>query len=136
MKEIERYIKFWIENWYKIDWKLHSITYNFSEDNFIYDTIEITTREQYKFHLTCNKFNLISLVTSKEFIEAIARWILKKFKWDKRNEIYYTWSILSQDRTYISDWELIDEITTTQAISIRDNTLDLFINNLWIWQNV
>jgi hypothetical protein len=73
---------------------------------------------------------LQNIITSKPFIEAIARGILKKFKWDKRSEIYYTGSLLSMDRTYMSIEELIDDITTEQAIAIRDNELEEYINKL------
>jgi len=119
MKEklIKQYLKFWIENWYKLKWKLHSITHHFSEVNIIYDEVDITIQEQYKFNLTCDKYNLIALITSKEFIEAIARWINKRLHY----KITYT------------SWQL-DVITTKQAIAIRDDKLEEFIINLWIWK--
>ena len=67
--------------------------------------------------------NITDIITSKPFIEAIARGIIEKTK-----QIQGEWSFLDLNK-------IIDEITTEQAIAIRDNKLEEFITNLWIWNN-
>lgn len=61
--------------------------------------------------------NPIRVITSKNFIEAIAKW--------KRQEAFdKNWCIL------VPMSELIEQITVSQAIAIRDDTLEEFINNI------
>jgi hypothetical protein len=58
--------------------------------------------------------NITDVITSKPFIEAIARGVLETdFEWKKELLL-----------------EVINIITTKQAIAIRDNKLEEFINNL------
>ena len=58
---------------------------------------------------------LLSIITSKEFIEAIHKWII--WKWNE------WWNELQFDR-------LIDCLTYKQAIAIRDGKLEEFIEGL------
>ena len=89
-------------------------------------------------------YDILELITSKLFIEAVANWILKTItSWEfKRllNLPEYTyksaddkqflfWEYFSWDSTV--DYKvLIAYITCNQAIAIRDRKLEEFINNL------
>lgn len=66
--------------------------------------------------------NIIEIITSKPFIEAIARGIIEISR-----QIQWEWSFLDLNKN-------IEEITLNQAIAIRDDKLEEFITNLWIWQ--
>ena len=93
MKTIEQTIQFAIDNGYK------ETTYC----KYI--------KKWYKIH--SKEAKLIYMVTSKEYIEALARGLLKTQK--------------------ESIWRLestIDRITTTQAIAIRDNKLEEYYKEL------
>ena len=111
MNEIERYIQFAIDNGYREEdfWK--------EQENclwkFDYLEIDIQLYHIDRFwdeHITIQQ-NIIACITSKPFIEAVARGINKE---EFRIEV------------------LIEQITTEQAIAIRDNKLDTFITNL-LW---
>lgn len=99
---IEQYIQFAIDNWYKeniIVWHCWYCVY------------------EYKWYGIKFSSNLTELITSKEFIETIARGLTKKRYFPIMGKID------------------IEYITTGQAIAIRDCTLEEFITNLWIlWQ--
>lgn len=73
---------------------------------------------------------LNSIICRKEFIEAIARWIWqhKPYWTSKRTRIKCMFQ--NQQLLYDEIEELIDDITVFQAIAIRDNKLEEFINNL------
>ena len=87
---IKKYITFWIENGYE-GWSIF-------KDNKIEDILCVIWA--------------INIITSKEFIEAIARGLHKKNN-------YTDWIALS-----------VDILTKEQAIAIRDWDLSNFINNL------
>ena len=106
---IKEYIEFAIENWY-IKWNV---------DIFI-------SYKMITFEVDWGAFNksILETITSKPFIEAIARGILKKYEVNiKRN---------SYKSAFTTEIEII---TTEQAIAIRDWTLIEYITNLWIWKN-
>lgn len=95
METIKRYIQFAIDNWYETQMSLAKIM---QEDNY-------------------NQWYIILLITSKEFIEAVARGVYM-WEWTVRVKIDNVFN------------KIIDDITINQAISIRDNKLEEFINNM------
>lgn len=101
MKTIKDYIQFWIENWY------------------------------------CKKSvtNTIELITSRPFIEAIGKWLWKKIKKEqlkKGDTIFNTYDKFELIHRKMENMKrgMIREITTRQAIAIRDWELETFITNL------
>ena len=80
----------------------------------------MSTLYEYPVWVVC-KTNLIELITSKEFIEAIVTGIYKE-------EFDDDWEIIP-----ISFYEL--DTTVSQAIAIRDNTLHDFITKILWNQN-
>jgi len=96
MKIIEQYITFWINNWSKKAKIYHE-------------------QEKSKTGLLNLPLMFIFVITSKDFIEAIAKWL--------------------SDDNEIRSLE-VDRITTKQAIAIRDNKLEEFIINLNLWEKV
>jgi len=141
-KLIEQYLQFAIDNWYNandIFKKLKIIenikfTYEKADDN-----LEEIYSECYWLYVldfiadvwTWYK-NIIELITSKEFIEAIVRWIEKTMQADY---IVIWWDKIFYDSMNKEVWfkKLVDYITIKQALAIRDNELALFIKEiLWI----
>jgi len=118
---IEQYLQFAIDNWYKKSvaktWLRHwknpwSMSHQY-----------MTAR-------------LIKIITSKEFIEAIVKWVLKleeewKYK-DTHWIIDFNFNNYWLDVTYHIDKfeELIEEICKIQAIFIMNNKFSEFITNL------
>lgn len=105
---IEKYIQFAIDNWFKdLDWykflwlkyEIDHILWEFETNNWNYTTQLLWD-------------NIIEIIMSKEFIEAVARWL--KDNWIQKEEL-----------SVIIDW-----LTITQAIAIREWKLEEFINNL------
>lgn len=109
---IEKYIKFGIDNWYKL--KIQTLWNNEWENAFIWKIYSMHCIELVSTNIKSlvSERSLIDICTSKEFIEAVARWI------QKNNGGGWWW--------YFS----IEEITHNQAIAIRDWKLEDFI--LWI----
>jgi hypothetical protein len=106
---IEQYIQFAIDNWFVIE-------ENYWDEPHIFYTIE-----------SIMQYNIIEIITSKPFIEAIVRWIMEE--WMDKN-FYYTYC----NWFYVLD--LWDEFTKYQSLAIRDCNLEEFITNLWIiWMN-
>ena len=111
------YIRFAIKNKLKLDWEIIKEVKLFYQDTLytLYtgydDFIEIWLHE---------------LITSQGFIQAVARW-LEKSNLDFMIIWKYNYSPKVDWQKY---WCYIDKITTQQAIAIRDNSLDKFINNL------
>ena len=119
METIKKYIEFGIDNGYKeydIEW---------------YEMTEILKWPEY--------YKII--ITSKEFIESIARWIYKNKElfvnyW--RDEPFikdpkdYEELLKEEDFENIYKHSLMTNITINQAIAIRDNQLEQYITNLWI----
>lgn len=104
MKTIEKYIQFWIENGFKYKpYKRDTITLEdmLIDKEFLEEWIEAK--------------GYLKIITSKEFIGAIARGLHKKNN-------YTDWIALS-----------VDFLTKNQAIHIREGTLDLFIKEL-LWE--
>ena len=102
---IEKYIQFGIDNWYKPYSFADYQWYESWSDKLIY--IDKDDFDEYW-------DNLIQTITSKEFIEAIARWL---YIWDKSVRVKID-SVFNK---------LIDDITFEQALAIRDNKLEEFI---------
>jgi hypothetical protein len=118
METIERYIQFAIDNGYNTIHEVTWIVYNtpYSEKvRFLY------WREHY------NEEHLLELITSKDYIEAIARGIEKTtISYRSASRVlldYETHAEMPQD-------VFIDLITWRQAIAIRDNELETFITNI------
>ena len=115
---IEKYITFWIDNGYL----------------WLYPKYEIDKQWWIKLYdeefidLYHSQTHLFVLITSKLFIEAVARGVLNKNRWKKVENFLWGLWYFSKDDSIIE--ELIDEITTQQAIAIRDGTLEEFIENL------
>jgi len=122
MSRIEDYIQFAIDNglvyaydeWY-IDIDEWWIEWEEYEINFYSYDISKWWNKRLE-----GSWNLIKLITSKPFIEAIARWLIERDNSSKtEKEIMNKWVNL-----------LIEDITLTQAIAIRENELEDFITNL------
>jgi hypothetical protein len=118
MKKIEQYIQFAIDNglfkrpkWYNWYYENKFHLTNYWEVAFRNTIIVIKSKLNKRDEYIYEEYNLIALITSGIFIEAIARGVTK-------------------------EWLLNAEydITTQQAIAIRDNKLPEFITNLWIWK--
>lgn len=132
MKKIEdKYIKFAIKNW-RWRWK---------KGNFIEvkkNTCGILTC-RFELNNWLNTAYFISftdVITSHLFLEAIAKGFEKKLKWDKEKELYYIWPKASKEKIWYSVEQIEDEITYNQAMAIRDDSMEEFITNLWIWGKV
>lgn len=130
MNEIEKYIQFAIDNWFKV-----KQIWDFS--------FAVKTRLQLNWEIismwNCLYYELYELITSKQFIEAIARGIFKDkklFVSYAREKPFIKWEdfsfIKEEDYEFIYKKPLTYNITTLQAIAIRDNKLEEFITNLWI----
>jgi hypothetical protein len=102
---IERYLQFAIGYWYD----KFKAPYN-----SMIDMINFDLKWNHCFP------NIIETITSWPFIEAIFRGWYDKYDFDKwiRNKFDTYW------------WSDIDKITFAQAIAIRDNKLDEFIQDL------
>jgi len=103
METIKDYIQFAINNGYT---KVHILSW--IERYPDWDDAEIAM--------------VLRTITSKPFIEAIAKWMIEKIK-----QIQWEWSFLDIDK-------IIEEITKDQAIAIREWQLEFFITNLRIWK--
>lgn len=119
MKTIERYIQFAIDNWYE-----KTLGYGF----------ELSSKNEHNISVYLNSnwiresYNIVQLITSKPYIEAIAKGLVKKYNWQTIDWMFWYWAWEFDDSLNI---ELeVDEITTNQAIAIRNNTLEEFIENL------
>ena len=112
MTKIEKYIQFAIENRYEKDNYLYFNRYEERRTHWVVFK-DIEDWEE-------SNENLYEVITSKPFIEAIARGI--KYK-------DYDFNYWMYDTNW---WNIQDKITFFQAIAIRDNKLEEFINNLWI----
>lgn len=132
MKTIERYIQFAIDNWlnefenFKIlrnTW----ITFDVWNCWLIWEVIYFY-RKWYSSY--CK--HLKDLITSKEFIEAVARGIFDDEELLKKFSLYYTWDeVYFLDRSLDENLKnLENEICKLQALAVRDNKLEDFINNL------
>lgn len=121
MKTIKDYIQFWIGNWYKFEclqkWELLEKLTVISINKVIINDDDWGC---------AYVLNLIELITSKEFIEAIGRGLKEKWWYE---DVLWLWGF-----THKSDFNnFIVELTHIQADAIRDNKLEEFINNLLRW---
>ena len=109
MNTIEKYIRFAIENNLKI-WtaQINETECDVKLDEKLFIITGLLWSELYR----CN---LYELITSKEFIDAVARWT-------KSREVY--------TKIYWIEVSLIDQITIFQSFAIRDWKLETFIKNL------
>jgi len=106
MKTIKNYIQFAIDNGYKLIYptklKIIEVEIEDSSVRFIYNNWNNVYQ------------NTIETITSKPFIEAITKWMAKKYSIPVYEEQF-------------------DYITTQQAIAIRDNKLKEFITQI-LWK--
>lgn len=132
-KIIEKYIQFAIENWYNWFWK-----FDISNDNdwlpsdWIWITFYSLDVDYFGYERIEAEYILEQLITSKDFIEAIAKWIKKEVEETHWNSLL-EWCVSMVYRwVRCIEWDdaLIYDITTQQAIAIRDNKLEEFITNL------
>ena len=137
MKAIKQYIEFAIENGYVFPDFVTMDNIEVYQDENIIMLCLIEEGEQ-----LCD-FNTIETITSKLFIEAIARgfhYLIKEEKVEDIKEwtsikdwtIFYTLDKFELIKSKLSSLHngLIREITTQQAIAIRDNKLPEYITNL------
>ena len=102
----EKYIQFAIDNGYEL------INTSYSWLKVECNRIKYLNKDEIDYWYD----NLIEVITSEPFIEAIARGVSKKVKYETALE-----------------WH-IENLTIKQAIAIRDNKLEEFIINLlWEW---
>lgn len=112
---IQKYIEFAIENWYSIDGESEKfdVWYHRWTEKYLIVETEVWFI-----------FPVILIITSKEFIESVSRWIIKsKWNWEQIQE-----EIEDFINTFV--WNEIYKLTTRQAIAIRDNKLEEFIENI------
>jgi len=148
MKTIQNYIQFAIDNGYEfpisnnikifkdttwVDW-----LWEYTIKWFIirYDFIPSKTTNLFKWNVSVFK-SLTDIITSKEFIEAIAKWMekeMEKFRNSlKEGELF---ALVSVKMFWVKwNWfeykeNFVDWVTTEQAIAIRDWELSKFINNI------
>jgi len=107
-KIIENYMQIALKNWCNDCSLEYMKEVYFDNFQYIVSFEDIEAEEQWK-----NSLN--SIIMKKSFIEAIARGY-EKTKYMNTPE-------------YIN----VDLITNRQAIAIRDNKLESFITNLWLW---
>lgn len=113
METIKKYIQFAIDNWYK--WNKKTLVKELRMH--ITDWLIFKTKD-------LNTLWIWNIITSKEFIEAVAKWLM-----DDEIIVVFMWGKWINYMP-IEIEHLIDDITTYQAIAIRDNKLEEFINNL------
>lgn len=125
---IQQYIQFGIDNWWepfininklkiepslklsKILEKRLSIKLSYISDNDIIEYFNINSNNIYKF------------ITSKQFIEAVARWMTKY--WCQTED----WEMVFKDKV---KWIIVHQ---AKAIAEFEwDTLEDFIINLWLW---
>lgn len=136
MKKIEEYIQFAIDNGFEDVWdfKIEQYRCAWPTRNMIWKFIIYSTEKEIGWgnpwsnmswidNIQVDEYiDIINLITSKTFIEAIARWIdqIRIHKIFNGHDTYW--------------WDMQDKIVFKQAIAIRDNTLDNFITEI-LWQN-
>ena len=126
MKEVVRLIQFAIEN--KLArWGIQVTSAEpYWTEN--YNWFILTWEPWWVYHR-----NTIELIMQKDFIEALAKGLMKK---SDKNWWFYI-QFPCGTCTYTNWWdlqEIINDITYYQAIAIRDNTLDTYITKL-LWKN-
>ncbi len=134
MKQIERYKEFAEENGYNENLALRDYSY----DNWCYvEEFKNTLVKVEDWYNTY--FSIKDIITSKPFIEAVARGLIEmanknNFVWSGWNWMIDFWDGVFLDVQYHIDNNaeaiLIDELTSIQAIAIRDWRLEKFIESL------
>lgn len=138
MKTIKEYIQFAINNGYPIYslWKEIEKVY---KNNMWFLSVRIV-RLYWNMEVRFS-ISLYELITSKPFIESIARWLYEN--WIQINSTWLSIDTIIEtsiwESFYKKDWtkyisRLENRITTEQAIAIRDWKLEEFITKLWIWK--
>lgn len=130
MNQIERYTQFAIDNWYS---RLEqSPEY---EVDWYWDVIHM---EEVDSKYWVSKYDsYLPYITSKPFLEAIARGVWNKTPYKDRKEHYK--NSYKQYKVICNVWRedifwALNVITQLQAIAIRENELDTFITTL-LWTN-
>ena len=128
--EIEQYINFARQNWYdNIPWKIKikkCRTQSWAENNIRYLWLYI----HYIWLINWTKIrrSLSDILFEKEFIEAVAKGLLK----DREKLWNYLWKEIKipnlNEFVYLDS--IIADLTCRQAVAIRDNKLNNFIINL------
>ena len=108
MKGIKEYIQFALNNKLSLWDNKNGIIWKWITFNVWIDSVSFTNASWWSYYI-----NIIQLITSQLFIEAIARGLNPNYEID-------------------SPWlySEIGRITTEQAIAIRDNKLEEYISNL------
>ena len=127
MEYIEKYIQFAIDNGFILDWEIKIENNMFSENNIRVKGGNLIIRQQELIFI----YPISELITSKPFIEAIARGLWNKApywksKWYMVKMVFpIIWQL-----NYGEQEGLFEDLTIFQAIAIRDGTLEQFIENL------
>lgn len=118
---IEKYIKFGIDNWFKdLDW-YKFLWLKYEIDNILWEFE--TANWKYCIQLLWD--NILEIITSKDFIKAITRWLIRqRFSKNALEE-----NIQNAFKSSVFQWK-IKEITHNQADAIRDWKLEEFILSL------
>lgn len=150
---IEKYINFAIANWYNPFTNIYGEKYlgvsteqirftNSFWEKFceLDDDIEFNEVIEIWYNWVWIENNFIWFITSKEFIEAVMAWIIDKYC---NNNIYdwstilvkywdfpYTWKQYDFGNNNASISSMMYDITIFQALAIRDDKLEEFINNI------
>lgn len=124
----EQYIKFGIKNWFVWD-ESKAFQFNWLID---WHLCKVNGVRLYNHQWGYTDFNFIELITSKDFITAIARWVKKELEngnrvliWSDRlspNYIRFSWGDIVKNLS----WTIVNE----QALSVYDWELDQFIKNI------
>jgi len=114
---LEKYIQFAIDNWFsklnddfKIKTDIQTQEKNDNDEVYLDETLHWTFIFYWCCDVWCDIISLENIITSKDFIEAVAKWTFCKE------------DCLQKD--------LLNELTTSQALAIRDSQLEEFIENL------
>ena len=131
MKTIEQYIQFAINNGYD-SLIVEKESFGFFVEDKDYIIVENIIEWEFLFEIP-----ILKIITSKPFIEAIARGIIKIecdndwYDWTDILIDYGNWrkSLYNFNRDY-EEISVLNDVTKYQSYAIRDNKLEEFITNL------
>lgn len=133
-KELKRWVQFANANWFNpFDEKVKRFSVKIWEEydvywDFEYHTLTMTHCPAMTSIFTYDRIPLFNVITSSQFIEAVARGVSKETN-VKVPQLWTLYSCVLHSELVNRKW-IINEITTQQAIAIRDNKLPEFINNI------
>ena len=129
MKQIKRLIQFPINNGYKFDWdKVEEIRITVNNDVCIYWKFNKGNEREFYFSQ-----NYIELITSKPFIEAVARGIVNKSSYEIHNEQWRNTKFYIILNRLIREDKVVDFLRNEISKAIFNEELPEFIDNL-LWE--